>query len=125
MTDADLIWNRAAMEDGGSAPLAGDLALASLLYAHGMAMNGGVLHAVECLEPRELAAAQSGYRFFDLAAVAELLSHARATLDADDDLESQESLLDSAYARLIPDDSLVVDRFQQRLATHPDDFAPL
>ena len=108
MTDADLIWNRAAMEDGGSNPSAGDRALASLLYAHGLAMNGGVLHAAECLESSELSAAQSGYRYFDLSPVADLLSRARAAFDADDELESQEPLLDLEYATLIPDDSFLV-----------------
>ena len=125
MTDADLIWNRAAIEDGGSDPSAGDRALASLLYAHGLAMNGGVLHAVECLESPELSEAQAGYRYFDLAPVAELLSRARATFDADDDLESHEPLLDSEYVNLIPNDSFLDDRFQQRLRAHPEDFSPL
>ena len=61
----DLIWNRAS-EGGGANPQAGDLALAALLRAHGLTMNGGVLHAVERLQPSELQDAASGYRFFGL-----------------------------------------------------------
>ncbi len=57
MTTADLIWNRAC-EGGGSNPGKGDRAPAALLKAHGLAMNRGVLYAVECLAPSELADAE-------------------------------------------------------------------
>ena len=48
---ADQIWNRAALESGGPAAREGDRALAALLLAHGMVMNGGVGHALEVLSP--------------------------------------------------------------------------
>mgnify|MGYP007114256039 CR=1 FL=1 len=124
LTDADLIWNRAAIEDGGPAPSAGDRSLACLLLAHGLVMSGGVLHAVECLESAELIAAQAGYRYFNLIPVAELLTRARTKCD-DDDPGSQEPLLDAEYATLIPDDAFLVERFEQRLRSHPDDFSSL
>ena len=98
MRPADIIWNRAC-EGGGRNPSTGDHALAALLKAHGLAMNGGIMHAVECLDASELADAESGYRFFDLGAVADLLSRARKILEADLDLESYESQLDQDYAR--------------------------
>jgi len=124
MTEADLIWDRAC-EGGGSDPRAGDRALAALLAAHRLAMNGGVLHAVECLTPAEMSEAQSGYRFFGLDAVADLLSHARRVFEADEDLGSQESQLDRQYAALIPDDGALVARFEKHWREHPSDFAPL
>ena len=49
MTPVDIIWNRAWKGVGPNA-CSGDRALAALLKAHGLAMNGGVLHAVECLK---------------------------------------------------------------------------
>lgn len=104
MKAADLIWNRAC-EGGGLNPCNGDRALAALLKAHGHAMNGGVLHAVECLGALELADAESGFRFFGLGAVADLLTRARKVLEAAQDLESYEAQLDHEYATLIPDDS--------------------
>jgi hypothetical protein len=124
MTTADLIWNRACA-GGGSDPRAGDRALAALLIAHGLTMNGGVLHAVECLTPSEMSDAQSGYRFFGLDAVADLLSRARRVFEADDDLASQESLLDRQYAALVPNDSSVAERFEKHWRENPSDFAPL
>jgi hypothetical protein len=51
MTNADEVWNRAALEGGGPEPREGDVALATLLRAHGLAMNGGVLRFVAV--PRE------------------------------------------------------------------------
>ena len=124
MTTTDLIWNRAC-DGGGSNPHAGDHALSALLTAHGLTMNGGVLHAVECLTSAERSAAQSGYRFFGLDAVADLLAQARRVFEADDDLESQESLLDRQYAALVPSDSSLAERFEKRWRENPSDFAPV
>jgi hypothetical protein len=44
-----------------------------MLLAHGLVMNGGVEHAVECLTPEEFAATKEGYRYFELPDVAALL----------------------------------------------------
>jgi hypothetical protein len=122
MTPADLIWNRAC-EGGGPNPSNGDRALAALLKAHGLAMNGGVLHAVECLSASELADAESGFRFFGYGAVADLLARARKIWEADQDLESYETQLDNDYAALIPDDSSLVERFEHLRKTRPSEFA--
>lgn len=124
MTEADMIWNRAC----GEAPLRtrpGDRALADLLRAHGLVMNGGVLHAVECLTSRERSDAESGYRFYGLAPVACLLSRARAILAANEDLELHESQLDREYDGIVPDDTALVERFEEHLKANPSDYAPL
>jgi len=57
---SEKIWNRAAMENGGETPGPGDKTLSSLLLLHGLVMNGGVHHALEELEPDEIAAAVDG-----------------------------------------------------------------
>ena len=124
MTEADLIWNRAC-EGGGAALHRGDHALAALVLAHSLTMNGGLLHAVECLTPSELSDAQSGYLFFGLDSVADLLAEARRKLEADEDLDDLEWLLDRRYEALIPDDSLLVERFEKHFSEHPSDFAPV
>ena len=49
LSEADLVWNRAAMEAAGEQPRQGDVAPASLLSLHNLAMNGGLLHAIERL----------------------------------------------------------------------------
>jgi hypothetical protein len=68
--NADRVWNRAALEAGGPSPAKGDRALAALLLAHGLVMNGGVHHALRCMQPAELMAAAEGFSFFSLADVA-------------------------------------------------------
>jgi len=125
LTEADRVWNRACMERGGTNPQPGDSALAALLQVHGLTMNGGVLHSVESLSLQELECAKSGYRFFGLDAVAELVARAQAAAKVGQDLESQEGLLNGEYAELIPDDSYLVSRFEEHFRTRPSDFAPL
>jgi hypothetical protein len=124
LSQANMIWNRACGEDPiRSQP--GDRALANLLHAHGLAMNGGVLHAVECLTAEELSDAQLGYRFYGLNGVASLLSRARAILEKGDDLPNHETELDVEYSELIPSDISLVQRFEKHLESSPSDFAPL
>jgi hypothetical protein len=124
LTDADMIWNRACGDDPLRA-LPGDRALVDLLYAHGLAMNGGVLHAVELMSAEELSRAGAGYQYYGLAEVASLLSRAQAIFEAGDDLGTHEQQLDNEYAQIIPLDSSLVERFEKRLKTSPSDFAPL
>ena len=123
-TQADMIWNRACGEDPLRA-LPGDRALADLLRAHGLAMNGGVLHAVECLTGGELSDAEAGFRFYGLDGVASLLARARGVFETADDLGSHEQQLDGEYAQMIPSDGSLVERFEKRLRSNPSDFAPL
>jgi hypothetical protein len=86
-------------------------------------MNGGVLHAVECLSALELAEAESSYRFFSLGAVSDLLFRARKILEADQEIESYERLLDQEYATLIPDDSALYQQFLHVYTTRSAEFA--
>lgn len=88
-------------------------------------MNGGVLHAIECLTASELTDAQSGYRFYGLDTVASLLSRAKTILETGDDLDSHEAQLNQQYEQIVPDDNLLVMRFQERLKSKPSEFAPL
>src|SRR5438094_245227 len=124
LTDADMIWNRAC---GGDAlrSLRGDRALADLLRVHGLAMNGGVLHAIECLTASELSDAEAGYRFYGLDGVASMLLRARTIFEMGVDLGTHEQQLDRQYAAMIPSDSSLVERFEKRLKSHPSEYAPL
>lgn len=49
LTKVGMIWNRAVLDRGGSMARDGDVSLASLLFLHGMVMNGGLGHAVDVL----------------------------------------------------------------------------
>jgi hypothetical protein len=76
----DRIWNRAAMQGGGDKPAAGDRALADALSFHSLAMNGGVLDAVERSD--NLTAVEDGFRWLGLDRIAELLASVRHAIDA-------------------------------------------
>ncbi len=120
MRDADLVWNRAALDRGGPAPRDGDVALAALLLAHGLAMNGGVLHAVEALTPSQLQAACAGYRYFGLSDVADLLDAASQVAWTADN----ERKFIKAYGALLPSDADLVEKFEQHFDLHRDRYAP-
>jgi len=124
LTQADRIWNRACGDDP-LRTLPGDRALADMLMAHGLAMNGGVLHAVECLTATELSDAEDGYRYFGLDDVAALMSRARSLFEKEVDLGKHESQLDGRYVELIPSDSSLVERFEEHLTSQPQEYAPL
>ena len=115
----DEIWNRACLEDGGSEAREGDRALASLLQAHGLIMNGGVLHAIEALSQEERAAAIAGYRYFGLLAAAQILSQHHEGTDA------AEHAANSTYALAVRDDDVLVHAFRVLLLAHPEAFSPV
>ena len=122
-TAADRIWNRACLNQVAGLPM-GDQALAAMILAHGLVMNGGVIHAIECLTADQLAAAKAGYRYFDLADVDALLDVAASAIDDDEDPDSWEKALDVRYGALIPDDPFLVARFEAALHRNPAAFAP-
>ena len=127
---ADEIWNRAC---DPFAPFThpGDAALAAVLLCHGMAMNGGLLHAVEGLEPGQRASAVAGFRALGLAEAADALEDTvrrAAELDhADADAAEQlEQEADERYAAALPEGDETVDlAFRANLAAHPEAYAPV
>jgi hypothetical protein len=112
------VWNRAALESGGGDPRRGDRALASLLLAHGLVMNGGVHHAVEAMSQTELSDAAAGFRFFRFGDVATLLEEV-----AEGRGQSEETA-DQQYATSIPEDAVLTNRFEEVLVASPELFAP-
>jgi hypothetical protein len=146
MDKAHNIWNRALDEYRGMIPTIGDRALSAMLLAHGLIMNGGVLNAVEIMNEERLVTAKRGYEYFGFSGVADLLTKAQVALRKkpaapeeldrytvggvevvllleDNELDELEGKLDSEYATYIPDDSWLFERFMQRLAAYPSDFA--
>ena len=91
-------------------------------------MSGGLLDAVERLAPGELDAAQAGYRSFDLPEAAAVIEHVRSELGRNDlgdaGLEALEGEADHRYTDVVATDQVIVDRFEARLASEPDAFAP-
>jgi hypothetical protein len=116
LTVEDMIWNRAALESGGPSPREGDIALAAVLAAHGLVMNGGVHHAVEVLSRTELTAALKGFRFLSLSGAADLLEIA-TTLDED--------VANRRYWDAIPDDGALQARYRAVYRSSPAAFSPI
>jgi hypothetical protein len=96
-----------------------------MLQAHGLVMNGGVLHAIEYLAGSKLRDAEAGYCFYGLDAVASLLSRARSIFESGVELTEHELQLDAEYGVLVPTDTSLVDRFEQQLQLKPSEFEPL
>ena len=130
MGAADEIWNRAATTGGGPEPRPGDLALASALGVHNLAMSGGLLDAVERSSPDQLDAADAGFRWLRMAAAADVVAIVRrevqaGVLDDDQRAEALELRADDEYADVVPTDQTLVDAFEARLAEEPGAFASL
>lgn len=124
MTNADKIWNRAMLHNGGPDAREGDRALASLSYFHNFAMNGGALHAYECLTEAERKAAASGYQYFgleDAAKVLEWLDEQLADAHGTED-ERLEAEANVRYPAAM--DDAIWAAFQTRFKADPDAFAP-
>jgi len=119
LSKQDQVWNRAALEAGGSSPAEGDLALANLLIAHGLVMNGGVQHAIECMSTEELGDSIAGFKYFGFLAAANALSQLPSNME-----DSEESL-NSAYWQAVPDDSALVHAFHLKLLANPDAFSAI
>lgn len=131
MGHADDIWNRACAEAGRPKTLTapGDRALADMVLVHSLAMNGGLLHAVESCTADEVAAAVRGYRYFGLDAAAVVLEDvARSWGDGDLDLPDSERLeveANERYDSAVPDDEVLVTAFVARLQTEPSVFVAI
>ena len=125
LTAADRVWNRAALESGGTTPRSGDCALAALLRVHGLVMNGGVHHAIECLAPAELAAAADGFLYFGFDDVASFLGSVATDSTLSPWTEVSERTANERYAELIPDDSLLVQHFERLFHERPGEFDPI
>jgi hypothetical protein len=124
LTEADLVWNRACLANR-AAVLPGDRALEAMVTFHSVAMNGGVLHALEHFKSNELKDAESGYRFFGLERIAALLNEAKSVLKNGDDLSFWEAELDRRYYAIVPDDSALFARFEPIFRRGPSEFAPI
>lgn len=124
LTDLDLIWNRACFGEA-TEPKAGDLALAALLVFHGPAMNGGVLHAIECVGSERLAEACQGFRYFGHSRIASDLEEASRKLATKEELDKLDAEFNERYWRHVPEDGVLVKAFEADYAARPEIYAPL
>lgn len=116
LTEVDKIWNRACLENGGLDARHGDKALADLLLFHGMAMNGGLLHAFDVLTDGERAAAFSGYRTFGFDEVVSFL------IETEDLSEEDQDELSWRYYELVSDE-ILGRAFENYYKEKPEAFA--
>jgi hypothetical protein len=114
----DQVWNRACLESGGPSPSEGDKALASLLLAHALAINGGVVHAFESMSRCEVTAAIAGYTYFGLTQAAHVFEQ------APDESEETEERLNHMYRAAVPSDETLAHAFRVKLLSTPQAFAP-
>jgi hypothetical protein len=128
--DADEIWNRAC-DPAQPFTHPGDAALAAVLLCHGMAMNGGLLHAVQALEPDERERAAAGFRLLgldDAAAAVEAVARQAARLTVGDAAAEERLEVEAGrrYDEALPEWDETIDRaFRAHLQRHPEAYAPL
>ncbi len=127
MTSND-VWNRAAMKAGGAELGPGDVALADVLRVHSLAMNGGLLQALEMCSAEEVEAAVKGYEYLgmdDAAAAVLWLAGGLAGVVADDydKLGVLEVGADERYAAAVPTDATIVEAFEAHFAVNPGEYA--
>ncbi len=130
LTRADKIRNRACgfPEEGVER---GDRLLSAVIMAHSLIMNGGVGHALECLDDDELKSASDGYAYLGLPTLRPFFAAAQRLTDqleaADDEagLDALEVELNRDYDRQVPSDGHLTERFEAVLASRPQNFAPL
>ena len=113
MDDADQIWNRAT-QGGGDQPRKGGAALSAALAFHGLAMNGGVLHAYEVLGPEELGRARDGFAWLELSDVAQFLEDTAESIaathwDDEDAVDALEASVDDRYELVLPSGQALED----------------
>jgi uncharacterized protein YpuA (DUF1002 family) len=125
---ADAVWNRAAVDGGGPRPLHGDAALTAVLRLHNLAMNSGLLDAIERLTGPELDAAERGYTWLGHPDAAQVIAYVRdqvhsGALDSDDRADRLEQEADQRYADVIPGDATLHSAFRHRIAEEPSAFA--
>jgi hypothetical protein len=89
--------------------MAGDLALMEMLVFHNYTMNGGVLHAAECLDAEELSGAACGYQYFGFDDLAGLIEAAKSIIDTDADWGLSEVDLNKRYNALVRDDAALFE----------------
>ncbi|MDD9944201.1 MAG: hypothetical protein OXU20_24365 [Myxococcales bacterium] len=93
--------------------------------AHGLVMNGGVLHASEVLSEDEFAAALDGYAFYGQHKAVSVFRDAAACLQRAnaDELDTREAELDATYADVIGGDAALEAAFKKHLLAHPELYA--
>lgn len=113
------------MEGGGDSPGPGDRALGSLLLLHGLAMNGGIHHAIECLNPDEFAEAIDGFAYFGFDNMSAWLRAASSDPILMKWTDETELAALSHYAAFVPDDDCLVTRFDAVYRERTTEFAPV
>ena len=80
-------------------------------------MNGGVVHALECLSELEVSAAVAGFNYFGLAEAANVFQQ------QPDDTEGTEARLNQMYWAAVPSDATLAHAFRIKLLASPEAFA--
>lgn len=89
-----------------------ETAASAVWIAHGLVMNGGVLHCVQVLSKQELRTTIAGYRLFGLSVAADVLLE--ASRGPHDEMDVAERRLDAAYAQAIPRDEVLATHVNSR-----------
>ena len=121
---ADKIWLRAC-GNGPESPGVGDTALMAMLTFHGLVMNLGALHAIQCLTEEQVAASRAGYRYFGFGNVAGVIGAGQHAIAQGLDPDELEDMLDQAYSAIVDEDSVLLAAFSAHQQGDPAAYAPI
>jgi len=124
LTLPEKIWQRAC-GNGPASPGTGDIALMAMLTFHGLVMNMGALHAIECLNAEQVAASRAGYRYFGFGNIAGVIGAGQHAIAQGLDESELEETLEEAYGAIIEEDGVLLKAFEAHFAQAPADYAPL
>ena len=124
LTLPEKIWQRAC-GNGPASPGTGDTALMAMLTFHGLVMNMGALHAIQCLTADQVAASRAGYRYFGFGNIAGIIGAGQHAIAQELDEGELEEMLEEAYGAIIDDDGVLLKAFEAHYAHAPADYAPL
>lgn len=124
LTTPEHIWRRAC-GSGPDTPGLGDAALMAMLTFHGLVMNIGALHGIECLTEEQVAASRAGYRYFGFGNIAGVIGAGQHAIAQGLDPAELEDMLDEAYAAIIDEDAVLMQAFEAHYAAEPGAFAPV
>lgn len=87
-------------------------------------MNGGILHAVECLSDEQLINAIHGYQYFNLNLVSDLIKEA-ITYRFSENQDAVELKFNSSYASTVEDDACLVSRFEHDFKSNRSSYSDI
>ncbi len=123
-SDSLEVWDRAC-SPSPHLGFPGDRALARMITLHSLIMNGGVHHALDALDSREVEEGIRGYELFGLTTLGQVIARVRDDSELRAWNDTNEQTASRMYWDIAPDDEPLVRAFHEFFLANPGAFAPI